>query len=718
MVKAENEFTLHKPDHFFVHTLVSTDTHLSSLDFFKKAVAQAFAGHPDLGDLASDVSLAEAWKSVSRRQGIDGDALAVALAPIFGVPLAQDLYDVQPEVLGLVPFHFCQSNTVLPLRIVDGALLLVSADPLNQEMVERLTFLANRPVRMQLAAPERIEDVIVIAFSREAARSAQGTQSAQDLDDNAITKLGRELFLDAIEQRASDLHIQPFLGAAAVRIRVDGVLRRLTMLPEAVAVMLIRHIKVRSGMESTNMQIPQDGRMSVVSDGRNFDMRVSTLPTSGGERLVLRFLDQSRVHRLSGAGFSLAALQTLRRTVTRPSGLVIITGPTGSGKTSTLYAMIAEINRSTVNIITVENPVEYRIAGISQVDVNEKAGRSFAAALRSILRQDPDVVLIGEIRDRETAEIAAAAALTGHLVLSTLHTNDALTAIPRLLNLGVEPSILADSLAAVAAQRLCRILCPHCKQPTTEPLTRQEQMFFDITRNRPAHRPVGCKMCDFTGYRGRLPVVDIVEMNKGLRDAVAQGECRLSVLEDLRKGGLKSLAASGAQRVISGDTTVAEVMETVGPGFWSELAAHYGRSFEDDGDADFAPQIVSGQAVLLMSQDAGLARQIGAVLETDGLRLVLAGSADAAEACLRRDEDIAFIVGDVDEQLGLQQAAELLRTNRQHIAWARLPSVVLVAAPLMSQREALLGSGVMGDLMAKPLDGVALRAHIRRAHSR
>lgn len=719
LVKAENEFTLHQPD-FFVHTFVNNATNLSSVDFFKKAVAQAFAGHAELVDFAADIPLAEAWKSVSRRLGIDGDALAVALAPIYGVPLAPDLYDVQAEVLGLVPFHFCQSNTLLPLRIVDGALLLVSADPLNQEMIERLSFLANRPVRMQFAAPERIEDVIVIAFSREAARSAasRGTQGVQEVDENAITRLGRELFLDAVEQRASDLHIQPFLGAAAVRIRVDGVLRRLTMLPEAVAVMLIRHIKVRSGMESTNMQVPQDGRMSVVTDGRNFDMRVSTLPTSGGERLVLRFLDQSRVHRLSGAGFSLAALQTLRRTVTRPSGLVIITGPTGSGKTSTLYAMIAEINRSTINIITVENPVEYRIAGISQVDVNEKAGRSFAAVLRSILRQDPDVVLIGEIRDRETAEIAAAAALTGHLVLSTLHTNDALTAIPRLLNLGVEPSILADSLAAVAAQRLCRILCPHCKQPTTGPLTRQEQMFFDITRNLPAHRPRGCKMCDFTGYRGRLPVVDIVEMNKDLRDAVAQGECRLSVLEGLRKGGLKSLAASGAQRVMSGDTTVAEVMETVGPGFWSELAAHYGRSFEDDGDADFTPQIVSGQAVLLMSQDAELARQIGEALEQDGLRLVIADTAEAAQACLRRDEDIAFIVGDVDDRLDLQQAAEHLRNNRQNIAWARLPSVVLVTAPLMGQREALLGSGVLGDLMAKPVDALALRAHIRRAHSR
>jgi len=695
---------------------------LNALQFFRRALNQAYPANRELAHLVMDGSLNEAWQGAAGLLGVDTADLAQALASFYGVKAAGDLYSTQPEVLGLLPFHFCQTNSVLPLRLEDGVLWVASADPLDREMAERLGFLANVRLQMVLAAPDKIEDAIVIAFSREAARhaSSEGQRGliANAVDENAITKLGRALFTDAISQRASDLHIQPFMGAASVRIRVDGVLRRLSMLSEAMAVTLIRHIKARSGMESTNMQMPQDGRMSMVCDGRDYDLRVSTLPAIGGERLVVRFLDQGRVHRLSGAGFSLAALHTLRRATSRPSGLVVITGPTGSGKTSTLYAMLAEINRSTINIITVENPVEYRIAGISQVDVNGKAGRSFAAALRSILRQDPDVVLVGEIRDQETAEMATAAALTGHLVLTTLHTNDALTAVPRLLNLGVDPTVLADSLAVIVAQRLCRILCAQCKVSATEPLTPQENMFLELTHNRPGHRSAGCKACDFTGYRGRLPVVDIVEMSKPLREAVAQGETRLSALESLRDGGLKSLAASAAQRVISGDTTISEAMETVGPSFWMDLAAHYGVAFQDDPELDFVPQIVSGQAVLLMSQDPALATKLAPALELEGLRLVVANTAEDAAVCLRKDEDIAFIIGDVDDHLNLQEATRHLANNRLHIAWARLPSVVLVAAPLMYQREALLGSGVMGELMAKPVDLDALTRLIRRSKAR
>ena len=695
---------------------------LDPLQFFKRAVVRAFPESKELPSLTMDASLTQAWQGVAMLLGTDTSELAKKLAPIYGVPATDDLYNVQPDVLGLIPYNFCQTHTLLPLRIEGGALWIASADPLNRDVAERLGFWVNRNLRMILAAPDKIEDAMVIAFSREATRSAnaegQHALNSAVVDENAVTKLGRGLFLEAIAQRASDLHIQPFLGAAAVRIRVDGILRRLSMLPEAVAVMLIRHIKARSGMESTNMLIPQDGRMSLVADGREFDLRVSTLPATGGERLVVRFLDQGRVHRLSGAGFSLAALQALRRAVARPSGLVVITGPTGSGKTSTLYAMLAEINRSTINIITVENPVEYRVAGISQVEVNDKSGRSFAASLRSILRQDPDVVLIGEIRDKETAEIAAAAALTGHLVLTTLHTNDALTAIPRLLNLGLDPSILADSLAVVAAQRLCRVLCPHCKTPTTDPLTPQESRFHEMTRNRPGYRAVGCKACDFTGYRGRLPVVDIVEVSKSLREAIAQGETRLSVLESLRQGGLKSLAASGAQRVISGDTTVSEVMETVGPSFWADIAEHYGVTFDDSPEIDFTPRIAAGQGVLLMTHDTSLPDQLAPAVASEGLRLVVAHTAEEAGECLRKDEDIAFIIGDVDDGLTLAQAAEHLANNRLHIAWARLPAVVLVAAPLMSQRDQLFQSGVLGELMPKPLDVEALKLLIRRSQAR
>lgn len=689
----------------------------------RKVVAKAFPGRADVAALQFEGTLAQAWQAFSQLLAIQPAELARVAATAFGVSAAGSLDKIEPAALALIPSAFCQAHTVLPLCIEAGQLVLATANPLDENVSERARFLAGKPLRWVLAPPQDIEDAIVFAYAKEAVRLAKSdkeisAEAQAALDENAIVKLGRALMLNAVEQRASDLHIQPFLGAFVVRIRVDGVLRRLTMLPDPVAVSLIRHIKTRSGMESTNVLVPQDGRMSMVIEGRDFDMRISTLPASRGERLVIRFLDQGRVHRLSNANFSLASLQILRRGIARPSGMVIMTGPTGSGKTSTLYGMLAELNRSSVNIITVENPVEYRIPGISQVEVNDKAGRTFLAALRSILRQDPDVVLIGEVRDAETAEIAAQAALTGHLVLSTLHTNDALTAIPRLLNLGIQPSILADSLSVIVAQRLCRMLCPHCKVSVAEPLSPEERTFLEVTHNLPGHRAVGCKKCDYTGYLGRLPIVDIVEMNKGLRDTVALGESRLSELDKLREGGLKSLAASGSLRVISGDTTVREVMGSVGPSFWPELAEHYGAvCFADT--LDLATHHVSaGQCVLLMSPQSGLADQLEPVLQREGLRLVASPDVDTAHEMLRHDEDIAFIIGDVPEDATLEQAIDLLRRNRLHISWARLPAAVLLPERLMAHETDLRESGVMAALLAKPIDPASLTYHIQNARAR
>jgi type IV pilus assembly protein PilB len=689
----------------------------------RQAIGKAFPERAEAVNVPFDGSPSQAWQAFARLLAITPLELTKAVAPFYGVTAAGPLDKFTSEALALIPSGFCQQNGILPLRIEDKTLVIATANPRDDNLTERTRFLANRPICWVLAPPAEIEDAIVFAYAKEATRltatgdaASQAAQAA--IDENAIVKLGRALMVNAIEQLASDLHIQPYMGAFVARIRVDGVLRRLTMLPDAVAAGLLRHLKIRSGMEATNTLIPQDGRMSMVINEREFDMRVSSLPASRGERLVIRFLEQGRVRNLSGANFSLASLQIMRRGITRPSGMVIMTGPTGSGKTSTLYGMLAELNKSSVNIITVENPVEYRIPGISQVEVNEKAGRTFMAALRSILRQDPDVVLIGEIRDEETAEIACQAALTGHLVLSTLHTNDALTAIPRLLNLGIQPTILADSLAMVIAQRLCRTLCTYCKTPVTEPLTPEERTFLEVTHNRPGHRAVGCKACNYTGFLGRLPVVDIVEINKGLRDAIALGETRLTELDKLRDGGLKSLAASGSLRVISGDTTVADVMEAVGPSFWPELAEHYGTVCFSD-TLELAPQHVkAGQGVLVIAPQAGLAEPLGTALEQEGLYLTVAPDAETAHALLQKDEDLAFIIGDVPEDATLEHAIEQLRHNRLHISWARLPAAVLLPPTLALCETQLRESGVMGELLIKPITPAALIDRIYHARAR
>jgi len=687
-----------------------------------EAVRQVFPERPELSRLDGVDGYLRLWQNLVTASGLDEKGIARKLAPAMGLEFAQGLEDAESAALSLVPSQFCRTHKVLPLRLDQLTLVVATSNPFDESTNDQLRFMVNRPVQWVLAAPDAIEIAATVAYGREALRQAGASVSEMGIpsargNESSIVTLGRAMLASAIEQRASDLHIQPFVGSASVRVRVDGKLRRVVMLQDAVAVTLIRHFKTKCGMDSTNSMIPQDGRMSLVLQDREFDMRVSVLPASQGERLVIRFLEQGRVRRLSGAGFSLAALQTLRRVIRRPSGMVILTGPTGCGKTSTLYGMLSELNSHSVNIITVENPVEYRIPGVSQVDVNERQGRSFAQALRSILRQDPDIVLVGEIRDAETAEIAVQASLTGHLVLSTLHTNDALTAIPRLLGLGIEPTVLADALAAVAAQRLCRTLCTECRAPVTEPYSPEELAFLQTTHNPPRYRRIGCKTCDYTGFFGRLPIVDIVEMSPALRDAVAAGESRLTTLDALREGGLKSLAASGSLRIISGDTTVHEVMEAVGPSFWPELARHYGTTFDSDPQDAIPEPMALSPAVLLMSADAGLAESLNNLLAPLGYRLLSVATREAAHATLVQDEEVVFVIGDIEDHLSLEQAQSWFLKNRAQIAWARLPSAVLVPQSLAAEHAALRDSGVMAAMFNKPVHYSELVQHIRRSRA-
>ena len=338
---------------------------------------------------------------------------------------------------------------------------------------------------------------------------------------------------------------------------------------------LIRYLKVRSGMDIANERTPQDGRVNLKMDENVYEIRVSSLPAAGGERIVMRFLAQNRQFSLSNQRFSLAETQALRKMANSTSGLLLMTGPTGSGKTSTLYAMLNEINDIEKNIITVEDPVEYRLTGISQVNINDKQGLTFASALRSILRQDPDIILVGEIRDEETAQIACQAAMTGHLVLSTLHTNDAISSIPRLMDLNVKPTILASALIGAIAQRLCRKLCVVCRMPVTEPLLKEEQAFKTITKIAPAYRAVGCEACINTGYSGRVPISEIIEINSDIRKAIQEKSVADWKVENNELNNLSALSSSAARHIISGDTSVKEAVRVIGNQFWDSMAKEY-----------------------------------------------------------------------------------------------------------------------------------------------
>ena len=502
-------------------------------------------------------------------------------------------------------------------------------------------------------------------------------------------------------------------GGGLVRVRVDGVLQRLAFVPGAVLHALLRYFKAQGGMDPTNDRVPQDGRMSLVLGSHDYDLRLSVLPASRGERLVIRFLDQNRVYKLSGAGLSTAAMQSLRKLGANSSGVVLITGPTGSGKTSTLYAMLAEINRTGVSIITVENPVEYRISGISQVEVNAKAGLTFASALRSILRQDPDIILIGEIRDAETADIAMQAALTGHLVLATLHTNDALTAIPRLIDLGVHPSILADALAGVVAQRLFRKLCVACRVSVREPLRHDERLFFELTGERPAYRAVGCGACRGTGYSGRQPVTEIVEMSPALRQQLAADHTDLAKLQDLTKGPLSSLSHGAAMRVISGDTTAGEAARVVGQRFWSDLAREFRRALPASAVGVLTPEEGSqtGISVLLFEKHSAMTIAVTDLLGKASIKVHATDDPSAARDIIEKDENVALLVADIDVGTERENLEALLRLRRA-LAWSRLPVMLIVPSKENATQQIVKDHGV-SDYLVKPVTPEIIVARIQ-----
>jgi general secretion pathway protein E len=382
-------------------------------------------------------------------------------------------------------------------------------------------------------------------------------------DDAPIIRLINALIAEAIRERASDIHIEPFEGRLAVRLRIDGVLRKILEPPRAIAPLLVSRVKVMAKLDIAEKRLPQDGRISVRIANRPVDVRVSTMPCGHGERVVLRLLDkQAGRLRLEEIGMDERTCGVLDELIRRPHGILLVTGPTGSGKTTTLYAALLRLNDATRNIMTVEDPIEYYIDGIAQSQVNTRIEMSFARGLRAMLRQDPDVVMVGEIRDLETAQIAVQASLTGHLVLSTLHTNTAVGAVTRLRDMGVEPFLLASSVVGVLAQRLVRVLCNHCKRTLEVPTPETEWLGIAQPATGRVFRPAGCPSCNHTGYRGRTSIYELVAVDDGLRRLVHDGAGEHD-LEAHARGSSPSLRTSGRDKVLAGITAAEEVMRVI-----------------------------------------------------------------------------------------------------------------------------------------------------------
>jgi type IV pilus assembly protein PilB len=494
-------------------------------------------------------------------------------ANVFGASFVEILeYPIDREVAVSVPAALCRRHRLLPVGREGGTLVVAMADPndiLALDDVAAATRLRIRPVLVDAKdlataidryhrADDELTDLSNVLQDQNEVTAVD--EAAED-DDAPIVRFVNLLISQAIQDRASDIHIEPGEHQLRVRYRIDGVLKETQSVSNSVQNGVISRLKIMAELDISERRKPQDGRISVLHQGRKIDLRVATLPTVYGEKIVMRILDSS------GSAKSIGDLNMMGRNMeafkaayTRPNGMILVTGPTGSGKSTTLYTAIQEVAKPTVNVITVEDPVEYRMAGINQVQINAKAGLTFASALRSILRSDPDVVLIGEIRDHETAQIAVEAALTGHLVMSTLHTNDAPSAVTRLVEMGIEPYLVGSALVGVVAQRLARRLCDKCKQPTSYDEDYLARIGLLIEEDEQVYVPVGCSHCANTGYRGRIAIHEVMTVSEEIERLTVARSSASDIGRAAVQQGMLSLRMDGWNKVCAGLTSIEEVL--------------------------------------------------------------------------------------------------------------------------------------------------------------
>jgi general secretion pathway protein E len=491
---------------------------------------------------------------------------------------------VADEVVARVPIGFAKTHGLLPIQLEEGGpLLVVISDPFDTAPLDDLRLLFDgAEIETELSSRSEVMNAINAVYDRGAHHTSElAEDAATDLDDLAsgisqepedlldasdeapIIRLVNSLLHNAVKQRASDIHLEPFENEIRVRFRIDDVLYEpVKALPRALHSSVVSRIKIMGQLNIAEKRLPQDGRIRLKIAGKDYDVRLSTVPIAHGERVVMRLLPRTHdMLNLERLGFNATQLQVWNKLISRPNGIVLVTGPTGSGKTTTLYGALARINTADKNIITIEDPVEIQLPGIGQIEVNPRIGLTFASGLRSVLRQDPNVILVGEIRDLETAEIAIQASLTGHLVFATLHTNDAASAITRLVDMGVEPFLVGSSLVAVLAQRLVRVLCTECKE-SYEP-TPQQLAEIGITGNgksQSVFRPVGCERCNQTGYRGRLGIFELMLVDDDIRAMVSQNVDSKAIKRAACQKGMHTLRSDGARRVLDGVTSIAEVL--------------------------------------------------------------------------------------------------------------------------------------------------------------
>ena len=544
------------------------------------------------------ISLAE-LKKAQTHQRKDGDRLTYTLTKLgmvgerdltrfmsqhYGVPAINlDEFEIDDDVIKLIPRELAQRHQILPINRAGSTLIVAMSDPANLTAIDDVKFNTGYTVEPVVASDQALK----VAIERYYDQSVKYEEILDDImdadvdvveqeDEQDIVDLERSteeapvvrlvnlILVDAIKKVASDIHIEPYEKSFRVRYRIDGVLYEIMNPPLKLRNAITSRVKIMANLDIAERRLPQDGRIKIkMGGGREMDFRVSVLPTLFGEKIVLRLLDKSNLQLdMTKLGFEVAQIETFKDSIYRPYGMVLVTGPTGSGKTTTLYSALSDLNKTADNISTAEDPVEFNLPGINQCQMNDGIGLNFAAALRSFLRQDPDIIMVGEIRDFETAEIAIKAALTGHLVLSTLHTNDAPSTVHRLLNMGVEPFLVTASVNAILAQRLARRICKEC----SEPIKVETQALTDLglspeeAKNIEVHQGKGCRTCNDTGFKGRVALYEIMPMNDDLKDLVLQGVSSVELKREAIRLGMKTLRQSALTKLGEGTTTISEVL--------------------------------------------------------------------------------------------------------------------------------------------------------------
>jgi type IV pilus assembly protein PilB len=528
--------------------------------------------------------------SILARLGfITEEQLIGFLSRQYGIPsITLNNVDVDAETLRLVPAPIARKYEVLPVKRIGGTLTLAMADPTNVFALDDVAFMTSLQILPVVAPQAAIRAAIEKAYEagQQSAMNEMLTEITADAnvellegeaestgvdvfelkesaDEAPVVKLVNMVLVDAIRKGASDLHWEPYEKHFRIRFRIDGVLHEMLSPPKRLEPAIISRLKIMSNLDISERRVPQDGRIKLRFANREIDFRVSVLPTIFGEKAVLRILDKDSLQLdLTKLGFDAWSYEKFNHAIHQPYGMVLITGPTGSGKTTTLYSAISTINSPEHNIMTAEDPVEYNLKGVNQVQVNEGVGRSFASVLRSFLRQDPDVILVGETRDLETAQISIRAALTGHLVFTTLHTNDCPSTVARLFDMGIQPFLLSSALLLILAQRLGRRICKDCRQPVAGkeedliPYGHTPQGLTNVT----FYRGKGCATCNFTGMKGRVAVYEVMPITEALRDMILKNAATADIREQARRDGMKTLRQAGLMKVIEGTTTVEEIL--------------------------------------------------------------------------------------------------------------------------------------------------------------